>query len=76
MKRFVALLLFLAPILLFAQGDGDVINEKGLFSGLLAFIVLLVGKFISGLASKAEDWGRAWIDLRIAKLKQKRKQVQ
>ena len=63
------------PVLLLAQGDGDLLSERGVLSGLLAFVVLLLGKMLTGIASKGEEWGKAWVDLRIAKLKQKRKEI-
>lgn len=76
MRLAIAIFLLLMPVSLLAQGDGNVLSEKGVIAGILTYVVLLLGKFLTGIASKGEEWGKAWIDLRIAKLKQKRKGIQ
>lgn len=72
MKRLIAILIFFIPVLLIAQGDGDVASSGTLLGGIAGALIAVVLQFLSGIATKAKQWGIAWIELRITKLTQKR----
>lgn len=73
MKRLAAMILLFMPVLLLAQEGGA--DGNTMWGALLGALGLVAIQFLGGLALKSKAWAEAWMDVRIARLKQKRKEV-